>query len=53
MLVSRARLVWTLLLLTAVAAIAVGYYYTQYLAQDTSLDSVVSMLIQSASRPRC
>jgi hypothetical protein len=34
MLMSRARLLWTLLLLTAVAAIAVGYYYTQYLAQD-------------------
>jgi hypothetical protein len=34
MLVSRTRLVWTLLLLTAVAAVAVGYYYTEYLAHD-------------------
>jgi hypothetical protein len=34
MLMSRARLLWTLLLLIAVTALAVGYYYTQYLAQD-------------------
>jgi hypothetical protein len=34
MVLSRARLVWTLLLLAALAAIAAGYYYTEYLAQD-------------------
>ena len=34
MMMTRARVVWTLVLLTAVAAIAVGYYYTVYLAQD-------------------
>lgn len=34
MLLSRARLVWAVMLLSALAAVAAAYTYTQYLSQD-------------------